>query len=135
MVTTDNRAERVPINSANDIIDARQQGRAWAKHLGFSSCDSTLVATVISELVRNILNYAGRGEILLRVYHDNGKKGLEITARDNGPGIQDISRAMQQGYSTAGGLGLGLPGVRRVVDEFEIVSDSQGTIVTTRKSK
>lgn len=135
MATDTNCAERVLINSADDIIDARQQGRAWAIHLGFSHSNATLVATVISELVRNILNYAGRGEILLRPHYSNGQCGLEITARDEGPGIADIDLAMKQGYTTAGGLGLGLPGVRRVMDEFEIVSSGKGTIITAIKIK
>ena len=88
--------------------------------LGFSSTDLTLLATAISEVARNITTYAGEGEVLLRVLHDGGRAGIEVVASDQGPGITDVELAMQDGYTTGNGLGLGLPGTRRLVDEFEL---------------
>jgi serine/threonine-protein kinase RsbT len=125
---------RVPINSDMDIVHARQQGRTFASQLGFSAGDLTLIATAISELARNIVEYAQRGEIVLRAIHQGGKTGLSIIAHDEGPGILDVAQAMQDGYSSRKSLGLGLPGTRRIVDEFEIASQvGKGTIVTVRK--
>src|SRR2546422_357782 len=101
---------------------------------GFPSTDLAVVATAISELARNIVRYAVRGEVILRLIDDNGRRGVEVVATDDGPGIPDITLAMQDGYSTSGSLGLGLPGVRRLMDEFEITSDfGKGTTVTARK--
>jgi serine/threonine-protein kinase RsbT len=92
------------------------------------------VATAISELARNIVRYAVRGEIILRLVQNDGKKGIEVVANDDGPGIPDVGLAMQDGYSTSGGLGLGLPGTRRLMDDFEITSDfGKGTTVTVRR--
>ena len=124
----------VPIRADGDIVVARQKGRVLASGLGFSSSDLTLIATAISELARNILQYAGMGEIV--VFHVVGapRPGLVIIARDKGPGITDLRKAFQEGYSTSGGLGLGLPGVRRLMDEFEVASEmGQGTTVTAKK--
>ena len=124
------------ISSDLDLVRAREQGRVLAGQLGFTQSDLTLVATAISELARNIVRYARRGEIVLRQAEDGGVPGIVIIARDEGPGIPDVNRAMEPGYSTAGGLGLGLPGVRRIMDEFEIVSEvNRGTIVTVTKWK
>lgn len=117
-----------------DIVVARQQGRTLASQIGFSATEATLVATAISELARNIILHAGRGEIVLRPLEQGGRCGLVIIAGDNGPGILDVRRAMAGGYSTSGGLGLGLCGVKRIADEFDIVSRlGQGTTVTIRK--
>ena len=125
---------RIPIASDLDIIRARQSGRAEASKLGFSSTDLTLVATAISELARNIVMYAGEGEIILRQVRKAEKQGIVVIARDHGPGIADVSRALQDGYSTSRSLGLGLPGIRRLMDEFEVESQlGEGTIVTVRK--
>jgi serine/threonine-protein kinase RsbT len=126
---------RVHINYATDILAARQQGRALARQVGFSSpTDLTLIATAISELARNIVHYAKQGEVVLDTIQQNGKRGIAIVAKDEGPGISNISQAMQSGYSTSGGLGLGLPGVQRLMDQFEIVSDvGKGTTVTAIK--
>jgi serine/threonine-protein kinase RsbT len=125
---------RIPVEGDADIVSARQQGRILATSLGFSSGDVTLVATAISELARNIVLYAKRGEILLSTVNDDGHAGLTIIARDDGDGIVDVSRAMQDGYSTSGRLGVGLPGVKRLMDAFEIVSEvGRGTTVTVRK--
>jgi len=126
----------VPINSDLDLVRAREKGRVLAGQLGFVQSDLTLVATAISELARNIVRYARRGEIVLRQAEDGGIPGIVIIARDEGPGIPDVNRAMEQGYSTSGGLGLGLPGVRRIMDKFEIVSEvGKGTVVTAVKWK
>jgi serine/threonine-protein kinase RsbT len=127
---------RVPINSDIDIVHARQTGRAFAAQLGFTGGDLTLIATAVSELARNIVEYARRGEIIFRSIQVGGKQGISIIAHDEGPGILDVSQAMQDGYSSRRSLGLGLPGTRRIVDEFEIASHiGQGTTVTIRKWK
>ena len=127
---------RVSIDCDADIVAARQKGRELASHCGFPSTDLAVVATAISELARNIVRYAVRGEVTLRLVDNNGKRGIEVVATDDGPGIPDIELAMQDGYSTSGGLGLGLPGTRRLMDEFEITSDfGKGTTVTVRRWK
>ena len=126
----------VPIRADSDIVTARQQGRALASLVGFSSTDATLIATAISELARNIVLYATRGEIVVASVENGGRPGVIVVARDKGPGIPDVRRATAGGYSTSGGLGLGLAGVRRLMDEFEIVSEvGSGTTVTARKWK
>lgn len=127
---------QVPINSDRDIVAARQKGRLLAAALGFSSGDATLIATAISELARNIITYAKSGEIRLTVINGSVRQGIQLVARDQGPGILDVSQALRDGFSTSGSLGLGLPGVRRLVDEFEIVSEAnRGTTVTAKKWK
>lgn len=123
---------RVQIGSERDLVDARQQGRALAGTLGFSSTRSTLIAAAISELARNIVEYAGRGEIVLRA---DGNSGMIVSARDSGPGIGDMQAALRPGFSTSGGLGLGLPGVRRIADRFEIESGPSGTVITLTMKK
>jgi serine/threonine-protein kinase RsbT len=124
----------VPINSDSDIVTARQQGRTMALEAGFGDTDLTVISTAISEVARNIVEHALSGEIILKVEQNSGRSGLVITARDDGPGIPDIALAMQDGYSTGKGLGLGLPGTRRLMDEFEIVSDPEiGTTVIMKK--
>jgi len=125
---------RVPISTDSDIVMARQQGRAMAAQLGLSSTNQALVATAISELARNIVEYAGYGEIILELVQQGGRRGIVVIARDQGPGIPDIEKAMQDGFSTTNSLGLGLPGARRLMDDFEIVSQvGQGTTVTVKK--
>ena len=127
---------RVPITSDQDIVAARQKGRALATALGFSSGDSTLIATAISELARNIVSYAKRGEILVKAIQNSTRNGILVVARDEGPGIADVQQALRDGFSTSGSLGLGLPGVRRLMDEFEIDSGAErGTTVTVKKWK
>ena len=129
-------AFQVPIGSDSDILIARGQGRALAARLGFPSSDLALIATTISELARNILRYAGSGEIAVQPIDAGHKPGILVIARDKGPGIPDVRKALQDGYSTSGGLGLGLPGVRRLMDEFEIASEpGKGTTVTVKKWK
>ncbi len=127
---------RIEIISDQDIVTARQRGRSLAQQLGFSNSNLTLIATAISELARNILLYARHGELTVAVVENNGTRGIVVVARDEGPGIPDVARAMEIGYSTSGSLGLGLPGVKRLMDEIEIVSESgRGTTVRAMKWK
>ncbi len=131
-----NETIRVPINSDKDIVAARQKGRTLALSLGFSETDSTLIATAISELARNIVTYAKKGEVKIRAERQPSRQGIQVVAKDNGTGISNIKLALQDGFSTSGSLGLGLPGVKRLVDEFEIISgNGRGTVVTIRKWK
>jgi serine/threonine-protein kinase RsbT len=124
----------VPIRTEADIVSARQSGRRMAAELGFSTSQLTMIATAISELARNVMTYAGSGEVLLELCENGARRGILVIARDEGPGIADIELAMQDGFSTGRSLGLGLPGARRLMDEFEIVSEpGRGTTVTTRK--
>ncbi|HEX9245836.1 MAG TPA: ATP-binding protein [bacterium] len=126
----------VPIASDLDIVTARQWGRTLAVQLGYSPTEATLIATAISELARNIVLYAKRGEIWLGVANGEGKPGVVVVARDEGPGIADVPQAIAGGHSTSGGLGLGLSGVRRLMDEFEIISEPRkGTTVTIKRWK
>ena len=125
---------RVAINSDQDIVLARQKGRVMATELGFSTGDATLIATAISELARNIISYARKGQITLKMVNGLNRQGISVIATDDGPGIPDISQALRDGFSTSGSLGLGLPGVRRLMDEFEITSQpGRGTIVAVKK--
>jgi len=127
---------RVQIHSDKDIVSARQEGRALALTLGFSHTDSTLIATAISELARNIVTYARRGEIRIRGIANSSRSGIQVIASDSGPGIANVRLALQDGYSTSGSLGLGLPGVKRLVDEFELDSTvGEGTTVKIKKWK
>lgn len=127
---------RVRITSDLDIVIARQKGRELANHLGFGSSDLAIIATAISELARNIVLYASRGEVILKSTQENDASGIIVVASDEGSGIADVEEAMHDGYSTSGSLGLGLPGVRRLMDEFEIVSKiGCGTTVTAKKWK
>jgi serine/threonine-protein kinase RsbT len=124
----------VAIRSDGDIVAARKQGRSLAAAIGFTATDATLIATAISELARNIVLYAGQGEVLIRSVEVSHRKGIVICARDQGPGIRSIEDVLRDGYSTSGGLGLGLPGVKRLMDEFAIESElRQGTMVTVKK--
>lgn len=125
---------RVPIVSDADIITARQQGRSLAIRLGFDSTDLTIIATAISEVARNIVEYAGQGEILIHPVQQSNNNGILVIAIDEGPGIRDVQQAMQDGFSTSRGLGLGLPGSRRLMDEFEISSQPGiGTTIVMKK--
>jgi serine/threonine-protein kinase RsbT len=127
-------AVRIPIDRDGDIVAARQKGREMALQAGFSGSDLTLIATAISEIARNIVNYARRGEMLMSQVQQGAKRGLLVVARDEGPGIADIEQAMRDGFSTGKSLGLGLPGARRLMDEFEIHSEiGKGTVVTMKK--
>jgi serine/threonine-protein kinase RsbT len=125
---------RVTIHSDADIIAARRMGRELAEGVGFGGSELTVIATAISEIARNIIEYAGSGEIILRQAQQGTKRGILVIAKDRGPGIPDIELAMQDGYSTSKGIGLGLPGARRLMDEFDVDSAvGKGTTVTMKK--
>lgn len=125
---------RVAINSAADIVTARQKGRALAEKMGFDGSDLTLIATAISEVARNIVIHAKNGEIEVVAVNHTAKRGILVVARDQGPGIKDIAKAMEYGYSTNKGLGVGLPGAKWLMDEFDIESKlGKGTTVTMKK--
>ena len=128
----DERASVIPIESDADVVTARQRARQMAGDLELTSTDQTLLATAISEVARNITTYAKRGEVLLSVVRDDdGREGIQVIARDEGPGIENLELALRDGYTSGGGLGLGLPGARRLVDDFEIeTAPGQGTKVT-----
>jgi serine/threonine-protein kinase RsbT len=128
------RESRVRIQSSADIVTARQQGRTMAAEIGFSNSNLTLIATAISEVARNIVEYAKEGEAVITVLNDGPRKGVRIVLSDHGPGIPEISVVMRDGFSTGRGLGIGLPGARRLMDEFEIASEvGKGTTVTMKK--
>jgi serine/threonine-protein kinase RsbT len=124
----------IPILSDVDIVEARMVSRSLAKYIGFDGADQVMIATAVSEVARNIIEYAKSGKVVLSVVQDHSRRGLEVVARDEGPGIADIPQAMTDGFSTSRGLGLGLPGSRRLMDEFLLESKvRQGTTVTMRK--
>jgi serine/threonine-protein kinase RsbT len=122
------------VASDADVVTARSEGRAMAERIGFTGTDLTVIATAISEVARNITSYAGSGEIHLQRVCKGEQRGLGVVATDDGPGIADLEHALTDGFSTANGMGLGLPGTRRLMDEFEIWSVvGVGTRVTVRK--
>jgi serine/threonine-protein kinase RsbT len=124
----------VKITNEWDIVAARQLGRNVAKELGFGTVDQARITTAISELARNIYLYAGHGQICIEKLFDGGKKGVRIIALDDGPGINDLRKVMEDGYSTSGGLGAGLPGVKRLMDEFNVDSvPGEGTDIRATK--
>jgi serine/threonine-protein kinase RsbT len=125
---------RVRIQTSADVVIARQQGRSLAARLGFSNSNLTIIATAISEVTRNIVEYAKEGEVRITLVENGTRRGVRIVAADRGPGIPDISVVMRDGYSTGQGLGIGLPGSRRLMDDFEIESVvGKGTTVTMTK--
>jgi serine/threonine-protein kinase RsbT len=125
---------RVAIESDADLVTARAEARAMAERLGFPRPDPTLIATAISEVARNIVVHCGSGEIVLKPLEEANRYGLVVIATDHGPGIRDVEAALRDDYSGRGGLGLGLPGARRLMDDFEVVSDADtGTTVTMTK--
>ncbi|MBS4206471.1 anti-sigma regulatory factor [Bacillus sp. FJAT-50079] len=124
----------VKISNEWDIVAVRQLGRNVAKELGFGTVDQARITTAISELARNIFLYAGQGEVCILKNFVDGKRGLTIIAKDDGPGIADIRKVMEDGFTTSGGMGAGLPGVKRLMDEFDIQSKvNEGTTITTVK--
>ena len=125
---------RVPIEREDDVVIARQKGREVAAETGFSNTDRTIIALAISEIARNIISYAHRGEVTICQVNDGLRRGIQIVAEDEGPGIPDIELAMRDGYSTAKSLGVGLPGTKRIMDEFELKS-IVGTGTTVRMKK
>jgi len=125
---------RVAIEREIDIVTARQAGRQLAARAGFSTTDQTLIATAISEVARNIVVYAMHGEVVVTEIADGARVGIQVIARDTGPGIENIELAMRDGYSTKHSLGLGLPGARRLMDELKLESEiGKGTVVTMKK--
>jgi serine/threonine-protein kinase RsbT len=125
---------RIPIRADADVVTARKQGRELAARAGFSATELTIIATAISEIARNIVMFANRGEIIVSLVGEDSRQGVTVVARDAGPGISDLEQALQDGYSGYGGMGLGLPGSRRLMDEFEITSEvDKGTTVTMTK--
>ena len=125
---------RVLIEREMDIVTARQKGRHLAATSGFSSTEQTLIATAISEVARNIVVYARKGEITLASLEQRGRRGLMVVARDEGPGIPDMEMAMRDGFSTGNSLGMGLPGAKRLMDEFDLTSVvGRGTTITMTK--
>jgi len=135
-VSSNSNDVRVQIDSDRAIVEARQRGRELANHAGFGVTDLAIIATAISELARNALRYATRGEIAVRLVEDGSRRGIAIIASDEGPGISNVGQALQDGFSTSGSLGLGLPGVKRLMDEFDVDSQiGRGTVVTAKKWK
>lgn len=127
---------RVAIEREADIVAARQAGRQLAAQLGFTTTDQTLIATAISEVARNIVVYAVHGEIVLSRADEGGRIGIQVQAIDTGPGIDNKELALRDGYSTKNSLGLGLPGARRLMDDFDLQSEiGRGTTVTMKKWK
>ena len=127
---------RVNIASDADTVIARQKGREAALRFGFSRTDATFVATAISEVARNITVHAGEGEVIVRAHSEEGRQGMVVIARDRGPGIRDVAAVTRQEYSSDGGLGLGIGlwGARRLMDEIDIESEpGKGTSVTMKK--
>lgn len=123
----------IPVQEELDIVTARQAGRELSRSLGFCIVDLTRITTAISELARNIILYAGTGTISISIINNLDMVGIEIIAQDEGPGIADVEKALTDGFSTSNGLGAGLPGVRRLMDEFEIKTGNFGTTIRAVK--
>jgi serine/threonine-protein kinase RsbT len=125
----------IPVKTDLDIVSARVEGRSLAKELGFGTIDQARIATAISELARNVVLYTSEGKVTIKtVASDDRGQGIEVICEDNGPGIANVELVMQDGYSTSSGLGMGLPGTKRLMDEFEIETKlGVGTKVTVRR--
>lgn len=124
----------MPLRSDVDVLKARQCGKELAATLHFSNSERTIIATAISEIARNTVLYAKSGCMQLKLVKQGNRRGLMIVAQDEGPGIPDLKLAMQDGYTTSRGLGIGLPGAKRLMDEFDIVSEvGKGTMITMKK--
>jgi serine/threonine-protein kinase RsbT len=132
--TTPDDEATIMVTVDADVVTARQEGRAIAAKAGFTVTELTVIATAISEVARNIVKFARRGQIIVRLIIESERQGVSIVARDSGPGIPNLSEALRDGYSTYHGLGLGLPGARRLMDEFDIVTEvGKGTTVSMTK--
>jgi serine/threonine-protein kinase RsbT len=126
--------KHVTISSDLDIVIARSSARDIAKQIGFGAIDQARIATAVSELARNIFLYAGYGTVCVALVEQRGRTGIEIVCSDQGPGIANLEQVMQDGFSTSRGMGMGLPGARRLMDEFELLSrEGVGTTITCRK--
>ena len=131
---SDQQKGEVKIEAESDIVTARRAVRDAAAILGFSTTDATRIVTAASELARNVYKYAQTGVMHWKALHDPTRRGIELRFEDHGPGIPDINVALREGHSTGGGLGMGLPGAKRLMDEMEIQSTvGKGTTVTVRK--
>lgn len=124
---------RLPIRTQADVERARREARSLARDLGLSREDAESVALAVSELATNLVRYAREGEVLLTQVDGRRGAGVEVRSHDRGPGIANVDQAMQDGFSTGGGLGGGLPGVRRLMDEFELETSPAGTTIVGRK--
>jgi len=130
------RHEVLSVRSDTDIVRVRRAARAWAGELGFNLVEQTKIVTAASELARNMVVWAGGGTARLEIVDEGRRHGLRLVFQDHGPGIPNIERAMQDGYSTGDGLGVGLGGARRLVDEFDITSRvGEGTRVSITRWK
>jgi serine/threonine-protein kinase RsbT len=124
----------VEVRSEADIVNARVHAKAKAEALGFGYMDQTRIATAVSELARNAFQYGGKGKVTMQLVNKEGRRGIEIVVEDHGPGIRELESVLRGGYSTGGGLGLGLSGSKKLMDEFEIKTKvGEGTTVTVRK--
>jgi serine/threonine-protein kinase RsbT len=130
------KTETLPLRSTDDIVHVRQVARQWAVQMGLSLVDQTKLVTAASELARNTVTYGGGGEAIIEVLNDSNRRGVRLTFTDQGPGIPDIELALKDGYTTGAGMGLGLGGAKRLVNEFDIVSHAgEGTRVSITKWK
>jgi len=130
------KTETLPLRSTDDVVHVRQVARQWAVQMGLSLVDQTKLVTAASELARNTVTYGGGGEVILEALNDINRRGVRLTFTDQGPGIPDITLALKDGYTTGGGMGLGLGGSKRLVNEFDIVSHAgEGTRVCITKWK
>jgi serine/threonine-protein kinase RsbT len=130
------RSESIPVRSQHDIVLVRQTVRAWAIAQGLGLVDQTKIVTAASELARNTVEYGGGGTLLLEALHEGIRKGLRLTFEDRGPGIADLTLALTDGYTTGSGMGLGLSGSKRLVNEFDVWSEAgKGTRVTVTRWK
>ena len=130
------KTETLPLRSTDDIVHVRQVARQWAIQMGLSLVDQTKLVTAASELARNTVTYGGGGEVILEALNDINRRGVRLTFTDQGPGIPDITLALKDRYTTGGGMGLGLGGAKRLVNEFDIVSHAgEGTRVCITKWK
>ncbi|MBC8278307.1 MAG: anti-sigma regulatory factor [FCB group bacterium] len=126
--------EVIQVSEERDIVICRQACREWAKSIGFNLVDQTRITTSASELARNIHDYAGTGEVTIEEIEDNGRTGIKIVFKDEGPGIANLEQAMGEGWTSKGSMGMGLPGSKKLMDDFEIISESgKGTTVTIWK--
>ena len=132
--TVEEEPVRLPIRGSGDVVGARQKGRDLALQAGFAGSEVTVIAAAISEIAQNIVDYAEQGEMTFQKIEQDGKQGILIVAEDRGPGIPDVAEALQYGFAARRGIGVGLPGAKWLMDEFEIISKpGKGTKVTMRK--
>lgn len=130
------KTERLVVKSQNDVVLVRQKTRVWSAEIGMSLVDQTKIVTAASELARNTVVHGGGGEVVVEVLEDGGRRGVRLTFEDKGPGISNLDLAMRDGYTTGNGLGMGLSGSKRLVNDFDIKSEvGAGTTVTVVRWK